>query len=73
MLRSVLPTLVVLILACAPAEAQQDASNIGARLMGDAAVKTALDWIKNAEPQTIDDQVRICEVEAPPFKEAKCA
>ena len=41
--------------------------------MGDAAVKTALDWIKNAEPQTIEDQVRICEVEAPPFKEAKRA
>src|SRR5512145_3324308 len=53
--------------------AQQDAANIGARLIGDAAVKTALDWIKNAEPQTIEDQVRVCEVEAPPFKEAKRA
>ncbi|HET9705403.1 MAG TPA: M20/M25/M40 family metallo-hydrolase [Vicinamibacterales bacterium] len=63
-----------LALAGAPdAFAQQDAANIGARLMGDAAVKTALDWIKNAEPQTIEDQVRICEIEAPPFKEAKRA
>src|SRR5512145_697712 len=53
--------------------AQQDAANIGPKLMGDAAVKTALDWIKNAEPQTIEDQVRVCEVEAPPFKEAKRA
>ena len=26
-----------------------------------------------AEPQTIEDQVRLCEVEAPPFKEAKRA
>src|SRR5512145_12131 len=53
--------------------AQQDAANIGPKLMGDAAVKTALDWIKNTEPQTIEEQVRICEIEAPPFKEAKRA
>ena len=57
----------------ANAFAQQDAAGIGPKLMGDAAVKTALDWIKNAEPQTIEEQVRICEVEAPPFKEAKRA
>lgn len=53
--------------------AQQDAGNIGARLLNDAAVKTALEAIRAAEPQTIEDQVRLCEVEAPPFKEAKRA
>ena len=53
--------------------AQQDAANIGARLMADAAVKAAVEAIRAAEPQTIEDQVRLCEVEAPPFKEAKRA
>jgi acetylornithine deacetylase/succinyl-diaminopimelate desuccinylase-like protein len=53
--------------------AQQDAVNIGAKLMADAAVKAAVDAIKASENQTIEDQVRLCEVEAPPFKEAKRA
>lgn len=55
------------------AAAQQDAATIGAKLMADAAVKAALEAIRAAEPQTLEDQVRLCEVEAPPFKEAKRA
>ena len=62
-----------IVLVNAQAFAQQDAANIGAKLTADAAIKTALEWIRNAEPQTIDDQIRLCEVEAPPFKEAKRA
>jgi tripeptide aminopeptidase len=66
--------LVVLAAAtAAPALAQQDAQNIGAKLMADPAIKAAVEAIRVAEPQTIEDQVRICEVEAPPFKEAKRA
>ncbi len=67
------------VLACsvaalaAPAWAQQDAANLGARLLADPAIKAAVDAIRAAEPQTIEDQVRLCEVEAPPFKEAKRA
>src|SRR5687767_10754443 len=57
----------------APALAQQDAQNIGGKLMADPAIKAAVEAIRVAEPQTIEDQVRICEVEAPPFKEAKRA
>ena len=53
------------------ASAQQDAANMGARLIQDAAIKSALDAIQAAEPQTIEDQVRLCEVEASPFKEQK--
>jgi acetylornithine deacetylase/succinyl-diaminopimelate desuccinylase-like protein len=53
--------------------AQQDPAQIGARLLQDAAVKSALEAIKAAEPQTVEDQVRLCEVEAPPFKEARRA
>jgi len=51
--------------------AQQDAANVGARLMADSAIKAAVDAIKASENQTIEDQIRLCEVEAPPFKEAK--
>jgi tripeptide aminopeptidase len=39
-------------------------------LMADAAVKRAIEFIKQTEPQTIDEQVRLCEIPAPPFKEA---
>ena len=53
--------------------AQQDAANIGAKLMADGAVKAAVEAIKASEPQTIEDQIRLCEVEAPPFKETKRA
>ena len=63
----------VFVLAAAPALAQQDAANIGARLLADSAVKASVEAIRAAEPQTIEDQIRICEVEAPPFKEAKRA
>jgi len=59
--------------ATTPAAAQQDAANLGTELMADAAVKAAVDAIKTAEPETIEDQVRLCEVEAPPFKEQKRA
>lgn len=55
------------------ASAQQDAATLGARLLADPAVKAAVEGIRAAEPQTLDDQVRLCEVEAPPFKEAKRA
>ena len=72
MRRSALCLLVVLSFADAAA-AQQDAANVGARLMQDAAVKAAVEALRASEPQTIEDQIRLCEVEAPPFKEAKRA
>ena len=52
----------------APLAAQQPPSSIPS-LMQDAAVRAALTAAKNSEPQTLDDQVRFCEVAAPPFKE----
>lgn len=39
-------------------------------LLKDPAVKAAIDAAKAAEPQVIADQIRFCEVPAPPFKEA---
>jgi acetylornithine deacetylase/succinyl-diaminopimelate desuccinylase-like protein len=38
-------------------------------LMQDATIRAALDAAKSAETQTIEDQIRFCEVPAPPFKE----
>ena len=46
----------------------QDAAGV-ADLMKDPAVRAALDAAKASEAQTIEDQVRYCEVPAPPFKE----
>src|SRR5437667_12826783 len=47
----------------------QEAGASAAELLKDPAVKAALDAAKANEPQTIDDQVRFCEVPAPSFKE----
>src|SRR5687768_16878279 len=33
------------------------------------AVRAALDAIRTGEPRTIEDQARLCEIPAPPFKE----
>ncbi|MGE0040032.1 MAG: M20/M25/M40 family metallo-hydrolase [Vicinamibacterales bacterium] len=56
-----------------PATAQQNAAGIGERLLQDAAITAALDAIRADEARTIEDQVRFCEIEAPPFGEAKRA
>jgi tripeptide aminopeptidase len=57
----------------APALAQQNANAAGDRLIADASIKAALESIRAAEPKTIEDQIRLCQVEAPPFKESKRA
>jgi tripeptide aminopeptidase len=53
--------------------AQQDAAQLGAKLLKDPAIKAAIDGLRESEPQTLEDQIRLCEVEAPPFKEGKRA
>lgn len=55
--------------ACAVTAAQLD-GDIGPRLLRDAAVRAALDAARADEPRTIADQIRLCEIPAPPFKEA---
>ena len=57
-----------LVMLAAPARAQEG-PDIGARLMQDAAVKAAVQAARDDEAQTIEDQVRLCEIPAPPFKE----
>lgn len=39
------------------------------QLMADAPVRRALDAVRRNEPQTLDEQIRLCEIPAPPFKE----
>ncbi len=50
--------------ALAPADAQTPA-----QLREDPSVKSALDAVQRNEPHLIDEQIRICEIPAPPFKE----
>jgi hypothetical protein len=38
-------------------------------LLKDPAVKAALEGAKAAEAQTVDDEIRFCEIPAPSFKE----
>jgi tripeptide aminopeptidase len=38
-------------------------------LLHDAGVKAALDFAKTIEPKTIEQEIRICEIPAPPFHE----
>jgi tripeptide aminopeptidase len=58
-------------LACGAAHAQQDAAVIGERLLREPTVQAALAAARRNEPQVLEEQVRICEIEAPPFKEEK--
>ena len=53
--------------------AQERAPTIGERLLQDAPLKVALDAVKRNEPRVIEDQVRLCEIPAPPFKEERRA
>jgi hypothetical protein len=53
--------------------AQEHAGELGTRLIQDASVQAALKAAQANEPQLLDDQARICEVPAPPFKEDKRA
>jgi acetylornithine deacetylase/succinyl-diaminopimelate desuccinylase-like protein len=59
----------VLFAVGAPAALAQTA-DIGNRLLQDPAVRAALDAARGDEARTIEEQIRLCEVPAPPFKEA---
>ncbi|MGE0361486.1 MAG: M20/M25/M40 family metallo-hydrolase [Vicinamibacterales bacterium] len=70
-----LPVFVLVLALAAPPStfAQQGAAGLGSRLVQDAAVKAALAAARADEARTLAEQVEICEVEAPPFKETKRA
>jgi tripeptide aminopeptidase len=62
--------LVLSTIAAVPDANAQQGPDIGARLMQDAAVRAALAAARADEARTLEEQVRICEIAAPPFKEA---
>ena len=51
----------------------QAGGEIGASLMRRADVRAALESARSDEPRAIEDQIRLCEIPAPPFKEAERA
>jgi len=59
----------VIVAVTADVAAGQPATAVAA-LLRDPAVKAALDAARASEPQTIEQQIRFCEVPAPPFREA---
>ena len=48
----------------------QQGPDIAARLMQDPAVRAALAAARADEPRTVQEQIQVCEIPAPPFKEA---
>jgi tripeptide aminopeptidase len=50
--------------------AAQSPVGIGPELLREEPLKAALEAVARNEPQTIEDQMAICEVPAPPFKES---
>ena len=63
--------LTLFVLSTGPIGAQQNAGDVGERLLRDATVRSALEAVKRNEPSVLEEQVRICEIPAPPFKEEK--
>ena len=53
--------------------AQSATADIGSQLLQEPSVRAALDRLKRSEPQLLDEQIRLCEIPAPPFKETRRA
>ena len=61
------------LLSGAVVHAQQRAADLGPLLLQQPAIREAVDAARLTETQTIDDQIRLCEIEAPPFQESRRA
>ena len=61
--------LALVLLAPAFASAQQ--GDVGAELLADRTIAAALERAKVNEPEIIAEQIRVCEIPAPPFAEEK--
>jgi acetylornithine deacetylase/succinyl-diaminopimelate desuccinylase-like protein len=66
-------TTCLLLVAAVHAAGQDQPTTIGARLLAMPAIKNAVEAARRNEPAIIEEQVRLCEIEAPPFKEQKRA
>jgi tripeptide aminopeptidase len=61
------------VLLATPAAGQDRPADVGGLLIKDAAVTAALTSAKTNEPWVLEEQVRLCEIPAPPFKETERA
>ena len=59
--------------ASAPARGSTQSIDTGRRLLQEPGVKSAIDRIKRSEPQLLEEQIRLCEIPGPPFKEVRRA
>jgi len=59
--------------ASAAPQGSTQSIEIGSRLLQDPNVKSAIDRITREEPQLLEQQIRLCEIPAPPFKEVRRA
>jgi tripeptide aminopeptidase len=69
MMRRLMMCTLAATIAAASGALAQERPDAAADLLKDPAVKTALDAAKTSEAQTIEDQIRFCEIPAPSFKE----
>lgn len=58
-----------LILSCAPTISTQTPVASPSSLASSPPVRRALDYLKTTEPEAINEQIKICEIPAPSFKE----
>ncbi len=69
MMRRLMMCTLAATMAAATGALAQERPDAAADLLKDPAVKAALDAAKASEAQTIEDQIRFCEIPAPSFKE----
>lgn len=69
----IIRTTLILMCACAAMANAFGVSNASHQASSSSKAARALDYIKATEPQTIEEQIKICEIPAPPFKEQERA
>jgi tripeptide aminopeptidase len=67
--RRVWAVMLVWLSLVAPGIAQDETSTVTA-LVKDPKIKALLELARTSEPRAIEDQIRFCEISAPPFKES---
>ena len=72
-LRPIIRTLVVIAAAGAIAAAPQSPRSSPESVASEPSIRQAVDFIKVNEPDVLNEQVRLCEIAAPPFAEEQRA
>ena len=67
--RIVATFITTILVASGTSATQERATEVGPLLLKDASVSAAVAAVKTNEPWVLEEQVRLCEVPAPPFKE----